>query len=931
MSESATKDLLEAVRAGRSRDVPALLKPLTAAERKTCLAELKTLRAEVRGWSWQRWQERGKVNRALLPAGAACQTGAAATAAWIGARDLRTDRPLHSMLVELLSDRDAAWIGDVAHRLAGRASTAQEDYPLISELVRVADCPLPTTAGYVQGWAEAAVSARGKGLARLGEDPQARTLAPCLFDLPELPREVLWYDDPDAPDHWPSALCALVEQGQVERAVLVDACVARVLRGGRPGELRFLLVVLRRLALTAEEERDRVADWIGMAADGASTAAAYAQGVLARLAESGWLSTRALSEMSASVLFRAEKKLVRAQLVLLGKALRRDARCAAELLPVLAEAFGHVDVGVQERALKLVGRHLSAVDEALREELAASAELLSPVHRAAAVEIFGALPAEDGGAYEEMLPPPPQRRRLAPAPDSVAELVEDVVVLVRSHDEAGDVERTLDGLVRLAYREREALAEALRAALAGSWWLSDSAPWSADDRFSAHPHGVEAVVAALLERVSVETLDRCRSRPASADACVHRALSVMTDSRLWEAAYLVRVRPVPFLLATPTWHTGALDAGELVERLREYERLGAVPGPMDFGQALLRVRRGEDVAAAEAAARLGTTEGDRLAAWILDEDPAMPALRTDSSPDSAPLRAAATVRRRLTEIKERRSLQRAFPQPFHWLGRPWAVPSEVCYHATGRSAPWPAALPHHGESLAAWLLPAATAGAQGRLRGGAWFLPVLAEADGPAGPALHHALAAGLGARHADDRLAAVDTLLVLAARGRLDGEELGRRLGELVACGTVKPNRLAESLRTAAATGAYGTTWSVLAPALAGLLTAGAPPRGLGEILGVAADCVERCGAGAGTAGTAAPGRAGRATRDAADSAAPGAAQDDGAGNGAPIGSFAIPGLADLAGRRGTSQLVTQAARLMAAMRRADEHSWPKTAQNSS
>lgn len=67
-----------------------------------------------------------------------------------------------------------------------------------------------------------------------------------------------------------------------------------------------------------------------------------------------------------------------------------------------------------------------------------------------------------------------------------------------------------------------------------------------------------------------------------------------------------------------------------------------------------------------------------------------------------------------------------------------------------------------------------------------------------------------------------------------------------------MKPSRLAESIRTAAATGAYSTVWSVLRVLLPRLLSALAvdassgagPVRGLGDLLAVAADCAERSGA---------------------------------------------------------------------------------------
>ncbi|MFD8197101.1 hypothetical protein [Streptomyces wuyuanensis] len=193
------------------------------------------------------------------------------------------------------------------------------------------------------------------------------------------------------------------------------------------------------------------------------------QEVLARLAASGDLTSAQLAEMSAAVPFRAEKKLGRARLVLLGKALRRDPDRAAELLPV-AEAFGHEDTAVPERTLKRVarptgpGRGGDGRAEDPRREPAGSADLLSPMHRAYAAEVFGEQldPATSVDApYEEVLPPVPAARVLKPAPDSVAETVEPVAALTNSHPRpSGDFERALDGLVRQAYRNRAALVEA---------------------------------------------------------------------------------------------------------------------------------------------------------------------------------------------------------------------------------------------------------------------------------------------------------------------------------------------------------------------------------------------------------------------------------------------------------------------------------------
>ncbi|PVE10857.1 DUF6493 family protein [Streptomyces scopuliridis] len=861
-------ELLDVVRAGRADAVPGLVEPMTAADRKEALAALKALRKELRDWSWDRWRERRRIQRALVVAGTGCHTGAAATAAWIGARDLREGFSLpHELMLGLLADREPGWLGDVAHRLAGRASTARLDYPFIAGLVRLAGCPVPDTDEYVHGWAEAAPS-HGRLLPALRKDPQLPVMVPRLFETAELPGPLVWYGDATDPHHWPSVLAVLAEEEVVERRLLVDASVARLLRGGKPGDLDFFLKLLDRLALTPDEERDRASDWIGMASDGTSTVAGHAQRVLARLALSGALPMRSLADMSASVLFRPEKKLVRAQLVLMGKVLRADGGGAGELLPVAAEAFGHEDAGIQERALKLVVRHLSAVTADQRSELAMAAARLSPVHRARAAEVFDELPVElDSGPYEEILPPAPEPAPLVPSPSDLAELVEQTSALITSAGAMPDFERVLDGLVRHGYRDRAALAGSLRDALAACWWMKDGTPRNRDEWLSRNSDGVEVVAASVLDRVSTKALWNANTRGVSRGSCAHATLNGVIDARLWEAAYLIRTRPLPFLLATPTWETGALDPDVLVERLGEYQRLCATPAPVDFAQALLRVRRGRDPETARAAAALGTPEAGRLAAWLTGDGTSLPAL------DGGAEREKSTIAARLGQGL---AIRRGFPRAFRWLGLPDVPDESRCYHWSGeRHDNWPAVLPEDRETLAAWLLPEVTACARDDQRGGSWWLPLLAESGGPAGRSLHRGVAYGLGARHPEDRLSAVDALLVLATRGDLDGELLGRELASLVNSGEVKANRSADAVRTAAATGAHATVWSVLGAALPGLLAPGTARPGLGEILSVAAECAERCGA----------------TGD-------------------------IPGLAELAGRGGSSRLVAESARLLATLR---------------
>ncbi len=165
----------------------------------------------------------------------------------------------------------------------------------------------------------------------------------------------------------------------------------------------------------------------------------------------------------------------------------------------------------------------------------------------------------------------------------------------------------------------------------------------------------------------------------------------------------------------------------------------------------------------------------------------------------------------MLELGELLDLQEDFPAEFRALGKPVTAYGGhwYCYHwDQDLQRHWLAILPERRELVAARLVRDVSAVALDDTRGAAAVLPLLAESEGPAGQATHLCLAYGLGARHPEDRLAAVDALLVLAARGQLDVDRLGEDLGELVRSGAVKPSRLAESVRTGAATGANATIW---------------------------------------------------------------------------------------------------------------------------
>ena len=248
-----------------------------------------------------------------------------------------------------------------------------------------------------------------------------------------------------------------------------------------------------------------------------------------------------------------------------------------------------------------------------RAEIADAADQLSTGLRPRAQRLLGVTTA--GAApevYEELLPPVPLPTRLAPAPETLAELTEEFGALLAAEGEGAVFERTLDGLVRHAHRDREALVEALGTTPARSWWAGRDAA-SLSRHFGKGPHGLDLVVATLFEQVDTETLRPVRYGTAASSGCAHDGPLWAFDARLREIAYRIRTDPLPFLLSTPTWSTGSLEPTELVARLDAYRRSGARPGEADFAQALLRVRRDDPAALASAAAaarELGTRAGD---------------------------------------------------------------------------------------------------------------------------------------------------------------------------------------------------------------------------------------------------------------------------------------------------------------------------------
>lgn len=628
--------------------------------------------------------------------------------------------------------------------------------------------------------------------------------------------------------------------------------------------------------------------------DGLSPVAGHAQQVLAGLDEAGLLEPGLLAEAGEIVLFRTEKKLVRAQLGWLDRAARRAPDRSGPVVLAAAVAFGHQDTALQERALNVVARHLPAAGPAVLPELRAAAASLGPAQHGRAAALLGLAAPEPAAAPADLLPPVPSPRPLGPPLATPAEVAEELSALLAGDADVAVFERTLDGLVRHARLDRQALVEALAPVLRAHPW-SGGGHWG--DCTPSDVHFVAASVAGLLpprrlwDSLRATSRSPLRRHPQS-------PYGALTAARLEEAARQVTATAPPLLLAVPSVATGALEAAELVRRLAVYEAAGLTPGAVDLSLALLRVTPTRDAEVLVAAGRLTSPAGRRTAGWLLAGGlPSQPSERVRFAPGRG---AVAALRHQdhwweqLVRIGVAQPGVARVPEgPASEALMTKGLASE-CLDLLAATVPdvararkqagwawaptphWVAALPGHREEVAARLLDGFAAAADRGERGAPLLLPYLAESGGRAGLALHLALGYGLGARFPEDRAAAVDALLVLAARGDLDGALLGRELAELTAAGAVKANRMTAALRAAADTGAYGTVWSVLAGALPGLL-AGEPARGSGELLALAADCARRAAARgaiaevtalAGRGGVSRPVKEARALREVLDAA---------------------------------------------------------------
>ncbi|MEV7215260.1 DUF6493 family protein [Kitasatospora cineracea] len=864
------EELAAAVREARFADVADLVGALPDARRRAALPRLGRLRRELRDGG----HSRGGATTALLVAGAVCHTAPSGAADWIGGREFDVRYWAQPPLVALLDDRPARWQREVALRLARRPADRTGwgntvPYEIAEHLLRRSDTPPPAEPEFVLGWMNdrsrpeprpwLRLLPPGPDLyARLSADAFAPVLAPLVFDADTAAQLSGPWAATDPAQRWPAVLARLAAEGTVDRTALLGRGFARLVRGGAPGELRAYLEALRALAPGPDELAANRRALLALL-DGPSTVAGYAQEALAALDGAGRLAAEEVAEASGVLLARPEKKLVRAQL---GWLERVAAGGRAELaLRAAADCLGHPDRQLQGQALKLLKRHVAAADGELLTELRAAALLLDPAHARTATELLGVdVPPLAAGQDADRLPEPPRRVPLPGPLATPAEVAEELAAALAAPEESVSFERVLDGLVRQVWADRSALAAALAPVRPADEWRT---------------LGVLAGAATgAVPRSRVLRAQQSRADRLFGGWGFRGPVGEFLAARLHEAAWRLAADPVPFLLSTPTWCNGALDARELAARLARYEQLGARPGPVDFALALLRTATGgadgaDGADGAEDVRVLTSRAGRQLAAWLRGGGlprrgcVPVPAGTWTTGVWCAEFRRYAQQPEPVGPALELLALPALKIPGTEPAGEPAGGPAEggpvtavralfgpardfQLGSAVTDSLPdsrWIALLPHHREELALRITgQLAESAADTPERGHPQLLPLLAEAEGPCGFAVHQALAYGLGAGHAEDRSATVDALLSLAAQRQLDPAALAAEVYELLVLGAVKPNRLAASLAELADP-APRLTWSVLAPLLPALLDGG-PPRGAADLVAVAVDCARRSGA---------------------------------------------------------------------------------------
>ncbi|MBA9004691.1 DUF6493 family protein [Thermomonospora cellulosilytica] len=872
--------LSHAVKTGTWDQVAQVVRKMDGGERHAAARRLPKLLKEMRDENEFRWLDQQR-SLALLVAGAGTVGGAAGAATWVCRADLRTwvhddeAARIARTIAELSADRGPEWRADfvrrVVERMERRTDAQAPLWHIVDRLARDAGEEPPDGNAYVLGWLE-----QGPDPKRLGNDPFLDVLVPRLFEVDGVGERLQW----ECSAHprvttWRSTLLRLTAEGRIERETLLDGCLRRLLRGGRDNALRWFVHLHDLLEPTPAEAEPRLRDHLRLLPTAPGPVAEMAMRQVRRIDENGRLDEASFAEAVDALLFRPEKKLVRAALVWLNTTARTHDRVDATLRAVTA-LFTHDDLDLRERAVKAAVRHAArASGEARRAVRDAATELPADL-RALVAGACGPVEAPAAEPPPVSGPPP-----FVPAPRPVpigspAELAEELSACLRHRDPALPVvERLMAALVEHVHRDADTTREVLTRL------VPERLPWVRPHhpiRFSDDPLDWLATGLQMALYPSHRPADpTVAARYSLREGRAPSGPSPLRRFAIWRmlvAAHSVGLAPT--LLATPTEASGHIDPGTLVARMELLEEAGAEPAEPDLAQALLRLPRDTGADVITRAERLVSPAGKALAERL-----------------AAGAYADPVVTCRGHVLDDRFNQYRPDPRFFFlarvrpqeetghpltdWMlrlpaaGDDWEHVPPVSF-GNGDIAWWPSLLPSHREVAAAHMqfhlqewTDESSAGQGAALLG-------LAEAHGPTGPATAAALAYGLGCADRAERSGAVDALLAFSGQGALPAADLGVVIGAAGAADRLKLNRVVQALTDAVHAGAYTDVWTVIHAALPALLPEPGEraPVGLPDLIALGTQTAEITGL-----------------------------------------RTPLPELASVAGRGGSSRLVREAARL--------------------
>lgn len=854
---------------GEHAALAAVFRGRSEAERKALLPDVQH-ELRLRSGSYEQYHSEARLRYtdALPVVGAACLSGPAAVAAWLDRRDLHvTHHHVTDAIVDVLTGRGVSWLPDLVVRIADGfdGTEGQAHWRILPKLADRCGVEVPLTDGFVLGW----VVEQGRVFRRdrpelLDTDPFLDVILPRVFEVPDVGLRML---DRLWGLSWPDHIAGMCARGRLDRTRVLDLCVSRLVRGAPTAErIRVFVEIHDALAPTDDELARHAVAFVRLLADGIQRVAGWAQAHLRRLDEAGLLTEERRTEAAVAGLARGERKLVRDQLVWIDK----FAPAQPGLVALVPAALSHEAADIQERALKLIAKHLPRPADqdadAVRTAVAESIPHLAVTVRPRATELAGAAAestatatgegdaTEDGAAPRIATGPaalPP--RVLRTAITSLDELVEELAGFLgragfgRSTRpgpiDPWDLERLVAGLLDAAVRDRTALSSAVDPLAR---------------RFGAPPRRYMGPVAGALLAMTIACSPAdVEAREVPPDWPVKdfsfrvgegtNAPTRAILARLYETAWRLGDPrgPGPYL-ARPAVAPGYVDPDALVRGLAEWEALGRDPWPRDLEQALLRIAGPADGEVLERARRLKSPAGE-LAARALEVGgmPAPEVFLADRSwttwksdayvVSNCPMPGVGPV----PDLFAGRELAAAVCElgPHVWDGLPYAPSTDV--------ACWPLLAPAHRDVIAAHTAFAHLSNRdEENLVSG--VLPLLAEADGPLGLGMETALALGCAAATSSARLHTAEAFVTLAARADPDWDlpALGARMAYLVGAGVLLPNRLVDTLGHVVRAEAHAAVWQLMTGLLPGLLDAQKRAPRLADLLAMAAECAALVGA---------------------------------------------------------------------------------------